>query len=99
MTHIKNCITGDFSGGPVVKSPPADEGHTGSIPGLGRFHMLWGNYACEPQLLSPCTLEALLCGRRVVSVKSPCGEPLLTATRENPFSNKGSVQPQIHTFF
>ena len=43
LTHIKNCITGDFSGGPVVKSPPADERHIGSIPGMGRFHMQWDN--------------------------------------------------------
>ena len=40
LTQIKNCITGDFS---VVKSSPADEGHTGLIPGPGRFHMLWGD--------------------------------------------------------
>ena len=28
-----------FSGGPGVKNPPADAGDTGSIPGLGRYHM------------------------------------------------------------
>ena len=33
----------DFPGGPMVKSPPACARDTGSIPGLGRFHMLWGN--------------------------------------------------------
>ena len=31
----------DFLGGPVVKNLPANEGDTGSILGLGRFHMLW----------------------------------------------------------
>ena len=29
----------DFPGGVVVKNPPANAGHTGSIPGLGRSHM------------------------------------------------------------
>ena len=30
----------DFPGGPVVKNPPANARDTGSIPGLGRSHML-----------------------------------------------------------
>ena len=30
-------------GGPVVKNLPANAGDTGSIPGLGRFHMLWSS--------------------------------------------------------
>ena len=29
----------DFPGGTVDKDPPADAGDTGSIPGLGRFHV------------------------------------------------------------
>ena len=29
---------GDFPGGPEVKSPPANAGHTGSILDCGRFH-------------------------------------------------------------
>ena len=29
----------DFTGGPVDKNLPAYAGDTGSIPGLGRFHM------------------------------------------------------------
>ena len=33
----------DFSGGPVVKNPPANAGDTGSIPGLGRFRIPQGN--------------------------------------------------------
>ena len=32
-----------FPGGPVVKNPRASAGDIGSIPGLGRFHMLWSN--------------------------------------------------------
>ena len=42
----------DFPGGLVVKNPSADEGDTGSTPGLGRFHMPGSNSAHAPQLLS-----------------------------------------------
>ena len=30
----------DFFGGAVGRNPPADAGDTGSIPRVGRFHML-----------------------------------------------------------
>ena len=33
----------DFSGSLGVKSRPASTGHTGLIPGLGRFHTLQGS--------------------------------------------------------
>ena len=33
----------DFPGGPVVKNLPINTGDVGSIPGLGKFHMPWGN--------------------------------------------------------
>ena len=36
----------DFPGGAVDKTPPANAGDTGSIPGLGRSHTLRGNLAC-----------------------------------------------------
>ena len=41
----------DFPGGPMVENLPAKTGDMGSIPGLGRFHMPWGNwaYALEPE--------------------------------------------------
>ena len=32
-----------FPGGTVVKNPLANAEDTGSIPGLGRSHMLWSN--------------------------------------------------------
>ena len=42
----------DFLGGAVVKNPPAKAGDTGSIPDLGRHHVLWSNYVraknCSP---------------------------------------------------
>ena len=33
----------DFPGGTVGKNPPANARHMGSIPGPGRFQMLWSN--------------------------------------------------------
>ena len=37
-------VCGDFSGGPVVKNPPSDAGHTGSIPSRGtKMPHAWGN--------------------------------------------------------
>ena len=39
---LKNEIE-DLPDGPVVKNSPASAGDVGSIPGLGRFHMLEGN--------------------------------------------------------
>ena len=42
----------DFPGGIVAKNLPASVGNMGSIPGLGRFHLLWSNQARSPQLLS-----------------------------------------------
>ena len=38
---IKKVHFEDFPGGPVLKNPPANVGDAGSIPGLGRFHILW----------------------------------------------------------
>ena len=35
--------TQDFPDGPVVKNLPANVEDTGSIPGLGRFHILRSN--------------------------------------------------------
>ena len=44
----------ESSGGNVDKNPSANAGDTGLIPGSGRLHMLRGNRAHVPQLLSPC---------------------------------------------
>ena len=56
-----------FPGGAVVESLPANAGHAGSSPGLGRSHMPWHSWAREPQLLSlhvwslcPATKEAAI---------------------------------------
>ena len=75
----------DFPGGPGVKNPQANAGCMGWIPGPGRFHMLWGNQACTPQLLRPGHLEPMLCNKRRHCKQSPCTAtrewPLLTATK------------------
>ena len=49
----------DFPGGPVVRNLPANAGNRGSIPGLGRFHMLQGNKAHLLQLLSLSALKLM----------------------------------------
>ena len=36
-------VSEDFPGGTVVKNSPANAGDVGSIPGLGRSHMLRSN--------------------------------------------------------
>ena len=41
-----------FPGGAVVENLPANAGHTGSNPGLGRSRMPWSSWAREPRLLS-----------------------------------------------
>ena len=41
-THIKLNKLG-FPGGAMVKNQPANEGDTGSFPGLGRSRMPWSN--------------------------------------------------------
>ena len=41
--------SGDFLGGPVVESLPANSEDMGSIAGLGRFYMPWGQVSpCAP---------------------------------------------------
>ena len=49
------CWNLGLPGGPVVGNLLANAGDRGSVPGWGRFHMPWSNWAHEPQLLSPCT--------------------------------------------
>ena len=58
MIHIEKKKILDFPGGPVVKNPPTNAEDMGLIPGLGRFHMLWGKEAHVPKLLSQCSRAA-----------------------------------------
>ena len=43
MIRLRTAEIQDFPGGAVAKNLPANAGDTGSIPGLGRSHMLWSN--------------------------------------------------------
>ena len=67
-----------FLGGSVVKNLPASTGDMGSIPGLGGSHMLQGNQAPVPQLLSPCAraqepqLLSPCAGDQEPQLLSPC---------------------------
>ena len=38
---IQNSLA--IPGGALIKNPPVNAGDMGSIPGMGRFHMLQGN--------------------------------------------------------
>ena len=49
LISLPQNVREDFPGGPVVKNPPTKAGDMGSIPGLGRFHMLQGNSALVTQ--------------------------------------------------
>ena len=77
----------------MVENLPASAGHTGSIPGLGRSHMPWSNWAREPQLLS----------LRVWSLCSATGEAAIvrgphTAMKSGPRSPQlEKALPQVPT--
>ena len=60
-----------FPGGAVVANPPANAGHTGSSPGLGRSHMPRSNWAREPQLLSLCVWSLCSATREAAIVRGP----------------------------
>ena len=60
-----------FPGGAVVENLPANAGDTGSRPGLGRSHMLWSDWAREPQLLSLHVWSLCPATREAVTVKGP----------------------------
>ena len=55
LSVIVNVNGLDFLDSPIVMNLLASEGDMGLVPGLGRFHMPWGNLACVPQLLSMCS--------------------------------------------
>ena len=63
-----------FTGGSVVKNPPATAGDTGSIPCLGRSHMPGGSELHSPQLLSLCpgAQELYLLSLRAAMTEAHC---------------------------
>ena len=55
LSSLRKRTLWGFSGDSVVGNPPANVGDTGSILGPESSHMLWGNKAGVPQLLSLCS--------------------------------------------
>ena len=68
--HIKIARRG-FPGGAVVENLPANAGHTGSSPGLGRSHMPRSDWAREPQLLSLRVWSLCSAAREAAIVRGP----------------------------
>ena len=62
---------GGFPGGAVVENLPANAGDMGSSPGLGGSHMLWSNWAHEPQLLSLHDWSLCSATREATIVRDP----------------------------
>ena len=55
----------------MVENLPANAGHTGSSPGLGRSHMPRSNWAREPQLLSLHIWSLCSATREAAIVRGP----------------------------
>ena len=55
----------------MVENLPANAGHTGSSPGLGRSHMPRSNWAHEPQLLSLRVWSLCSATREAAIVRGP----------------------------
>ena len=68
---VKRLNVGGFPGGAVVENLPANAGDTGLSPGLGRSHMLWSNWAHEPQLLSLRVWSLCSTTREDTTVRGP----------------------------
>ena len=68
--------TKSIPGSPIVKNPPANAGDTGSIPGLGRYHV---SNEARAQLLLRLTRLSPSSPREATATRRPC-----TATREQP---------------
>ena len=83
---IRNQTRGGFPGGSVVKNLSANAGDTGSIPGLGRSHILWSSYARMPQLLSLCSTawEPQLLSPRATTTDARTPQSPCSATMRNP---------------
>ena len=71
--NLKICTGGGcFPCGAVVENLPANAGHTGLSPGLGRSHMPWSDWAREPQLLSLRIWSLCSATREATIVRGPC---------------------------
>ena len=67
---FKNDARG-FPGGAVVENLPANAGHSGSSPGLGRSHMPRSDWAREPRLLSLRVWSLCSATREAAIVRGP----------------------------
>ena len=74
-------MLGGFPGGAVVENLPANAGHTGLSPGLGRSHMLQSNWAREPQVLSLRVWSLCSATREAAIMRGSC-----TAMKSGPHS-------------
>ena len=90
-----NLILG-FPGGSVIRSPPANAGDSGLIPGLGRHHILWSNQAHRPQVLTSA-LEPVLCNNRSHRNEEPRhhtqSSPCLLQLAKSSHSNEDPARP------
>ena len=89
---------GDFQGGAVDRNLSANGGDSGSIPGLRRFHMPWGNSAHVPQLLKPvcpraCDLKQEKPPQREIYALQLGSGPHSLQLEKSPCSNKDPAQP------
>ena len=70
-SNVKDHLIRGFPGGAVVESLPANAGHMGSSPGLGRSHMPRSGWTREPQLLSLRIWSLCSATREAAIVRGP----------------------------
>ena len=94
----------DFPGGAVDKNLPVQE-TTGSIPGLGRFHMPQSNWTLQLQLLKPaCSSVCALQQEEPPQweARAPhwrVGPACCNWRKPTQSSNEDSVHPKINKYF
>ena len=97
QTWVSHIAGKFFTTGATTEANPGD---SGLIPGLGRSHMLWSNFAHVPQLLKPEHLEPVLHNKRSHTMRhlpiNTREQPSLAATRESLHSDENPAQTQIN---
>ena len=79
----------------MVKNLPANAGDMGSIPGLGRSHVPWGNKGCVPQLsLYTTTTEPVLWSPGAATTEPACCNYRSPHAVEPALCNKGSQRSE-----
>ena len=76
-----------FPGGPVVACPPCNEGDCSSLPGLGRSHIPWSNWAWVSKPLKPACC-------RPASRNYWCPEACAPRARAPPPREAWALQPE-----